>query len=255
MEIDVVFRWPDLLPEEAEGRVAVVIDVLRATSMIAALLAAGAREVWPVKEVDEARRLASELGGALLAGERGGLPPAGFDMGNSPREVDAKVQGRPVVLTTTNGTSAIQRAARAEALVTAAFVNAGAVVASLLATAPERVLIVCAGTEGAFSLDDALCAGGIVAGLASGAGEAPGCSGVRLTDSAVAARLLYESQQDKLAAAMRSCRHGRRLESLGMGGDIDWAARESVIDLVPVRAPGQGQSRLVAAQAGARLSA
>src|SRR5690606_41372827 len=92
MEIDVVFRWPDLLPEEAEGRVAVVIDVLRATSMIAALLAAGAREVWPVKEVDEARRLASELGGALLAGERGGLPPAGFDMGNSPRDVDAKVQ-------------------------------------------------------------------------------------------------------------------------------------------------------------------
>ncbi len=73
MEIDVVFRWPDLLPEEAEGRVAVVIDVLRATSMIAALLAAGAREVWPVKEVDEARRLASELGGAL-PGERGGLP-------------------------------------------------------------------------------------------------------------------------------------------------------------------------------------
>jgi len=247
MRVDVLFRWADLDPQEAEGRVVVVIDVLRATSMIAALLKAGAKEIWPVKEVEEARSLAAELGGALLAGERGGVPPDGFDMGNSPREVDPeRVQGMPVVLTTTNGTSAIERALRADALLTAALVNTGAVVESLLASDVQRLLIVCAGTQGAFSLDDALCAGGIVSGL---------CAAVQseLSDSAMAARFLYESQRDKLLGALRSCRHGKVLESLGMGGDIEWAAKVDSIDLVPVRAKDPRGCRIVAARRGERL--
>lgn len=247
MQIDVAFRWADIVPEDAKGRVAVVIDVLRATSMIAALLDRGAKEVWPVKEVEEAKRLAAELGGALLAGERGGLAPAGFDMGNSPREVDpARVQGASVVLTTTNGTSAIQQAAAADALVTAAFVNTGAVVKCLLDSGVERLLIVCAGTRGAFSLDDALCAGGIVSRLCAAASA-------DLSDSAAAARLLYESQKDKLLAALRSCRHGRVLESLGLGGDIEWAVRIDSIDVVPVRARDPRGCRIVAAASGERL--
>lgn len=241
MQVDVVFRWADLSPDEARGRVIVVIDVLRATSMIAALLDAGAKEVWPVRELNEAKQLAARLDGALLAGERGGVPPPGFDMGNSPREVDpGKVRGVPVVVSTTNGTAAIQRCAAAEALVTAAFANIDAVVKFLLARDIRRLLVVCAGTRGSFSLDDTLCAGGIVSRLwAAGVSE--------LSDSAIAARLLYESQRERLVPALRSCRHGQVLEGLGMGDDIEWAAVEGRIDVVPVRMGDPRGCRLVAA--------
>lgn len=249
MRIDVAFRALDVNNELTQGRVAVVIDVLRATTMIASLLNAGAREVWPVKEVDEARRLAAGLDGALLAGERDGLPPQGFDLGNSPRDIDpARVAGAPVVLTTTNGTLAIEKAAGAVALVTAAFVNAGAVVRGLLQSDVQELLIICAGTRGAFSLDDTLCAGLLIARLQESRG------GIELTDGALAARLLYESRRDDLWGALLECTHGKVLQSLGMTGDLEIALKIDSIDLVPVRKWKGHECVLQAAKAGARLT-
>ncbi|HLS91196.1 MAG TPA: 2-phosphosulfolactate phosphatase [Limnochordia bacterium] len=250
MKIDVAFRAADVTQELVRGRIAVVIDVLRATTMIASLLNAGAREVWPVKEVEEARSLAARLDGALLAGERGGLPPPGFDMGNSPRDIDpARVAGAPVVITTTNGTAAIERAAGADALVTAAFVNAGAVAQGLLQSGASQLIIICAGTRGAFSLDDALCAGHLITRLQEGR------AGVELTDSALAARLLYQGQREDLFSALLECAHGKVLQELGLKEDIELARRVDSIDLIPVRIWKDGRCVLQAAPPGKGLAA
>jgi len=86
---------------------AVVFDVLRATSSIITGLASGVEAIIPVRTVEEARKRKLEDPDLLLAGERGGLPPQGFDLGNSPEEFE-NLKGRRVVMTTTNGTAAIE---------------------------------------------------------------------------------------------------------------------------------------------------
>src|SRR5437588_13012226 len=124
-----------LLPELAPagglaGGVAVVVDVLRATTTIVHALAAGCTSVRPCATVEEARELAGQMraGRVLLGGERGGAPLPGFDLGNSPREYTAKLcHGSTLVLTTSNGTRALVRAAEAERTILAAFVNYSAV--------------------------------------------------------------------------------------------------------------------------------
>lgn len=251
MWIDVAWTGQEVDEQRVKGHVAVVIDVLRATTMIATLLDAGARDVWPVTEVEEARQLASSLGkgiekGTLLAGERGGLPPEGFDFGNSPREVSAeKVRDRSVVVTTTNGTLAINRSVAADAVVTAAFVNVGAVADWMLDRAPERLLVVCAGTVGRFSLDDALCAGALVDRLTDKfSNRAP----VELSDSALAARSLYQQSADNLLAAISNCKHGKNLIRLGLGADLAVAANVDALHVVPILEPSSGgRYRLLAA--------
>ena len=118
-------------PRELRGGVAVVIDVLRATSTIVHALAAGAQAIVPCCEVEEARRIAATFppGKALLGGERRGVMIPGFDLGNSPGDYTAEVVGgRKVVFTTTNGTGALLCAREARRVLTGALSNLGAVV-------------------------------------------------------------------------------------------------------------------------------
>src|SRR5262245_43581211 len=126
-----VYLLPELAPpERLRQGVAVVIDVLRATTSIIHALAAGCTVVLPCAEVDEARTLSGSMpaGRVLLAGERGGLPIAGFDLGNSPRRFTPRTcRGLSLVLTTTNGTRALLRCANAARTLVAAFVNYSAV--------------------------------------------------------------------------------------------------------------------------------
>ncbi len=101
-----------LTPEQLTQSVAVVIDVLRATTTIVYALAAGCCAVWPIEEVEEARRVAGQMraGRVLLGGERDGVPLQGFDLGNSPGEYTcARCKNSTLVLTTTNGTRALLR--------------------------------------------------------------------------------------------------------------------------------------------------
>src|SRR5262245_9964536 len=180
-----VHLLPELAPHGAlAGGVAVVIDVLRASTTIVHALAAGCRAVRPCLEVEEARQLAGgmRVGRVLLGGERGGAPLPGFDMGNSPREYTAPVcRGTTLVLTTTNGTRALLRAAEAARVLVAAFVNYSAVCEQLRQEA-RPLHIVCAGTAGSVSLEDTLLAGALVDFLCQ-VGEA------RLND---AARLAWD---------------------------------------------------------------
>src|SRR5262245_56943701 len=143
-------------PADVRGGVAVVIDLLRATSTIIHALAAGATSVLPCGEVDEPRRLAapSPAGLVLSGGHRPVLKIPGFDLGSSPGEYTRDVAGgKPLIFTTTSGTRALSRAKVARRVLIGALVNLGAVV-ELLAEETGPVHLVCAGTEGRITLED-----------------------------------------------------------------------------------------------------
>lgn len=245
MKVELYWTAAEVDPAAVRGHAALIIDVLRATTMMARLLECGAAAIYPVTHIEEALELAKGLGPeALLAGERGGLRPSGFHLGNSPREVEpGLVAGRQIVMTTTNGTRAAVRCREARSLAAAAFVNAAAAVEWAVSEAPERLYLVCAGTEDAFSLDDALCAGLLAARLAGRGAELA-------SDAALAACYLYRQAEGELGRVLRRARHAVRLERLKLGADIDFALQVDSIRAVPVRERGPGgRDRLVAAKA------
>jgi 2-phosphosulfolactate phosphatase len=210
------------------GGVAVVIDVLRAGTTIVHALAAGCVCVRPCAEVDEARALAGSLpaGKVLLGGERDGRPLADFDLGNSPRDyTPARCKNVTLVLTTTNGTGALIRAAEAERVLVAAFVNFSAVCAQL--RQDRRPLhIVCAGTQSAITMEDTLLAGALVDCLSED-------MEVRLNDSARLAWDCFENHGRMLHAALELSQGGAHLRALGYDEDIRAAAEIDKFALVP----------------------
>jgi 2-phosphosulfolactate phosphatase len=178
----------------------------------------------------------------VVGGERGGLPCEGFDLGNSPSEyTTATVSGRRVVLCTTNGTRAIAAAVAGGATETlvGGFANLKAVVVAA-AAAGRDVAVLCAGSEGAFSLEDAVCAGGIVGGLAYRRGDAD------RSDAAAAAETLFRVHRDGLLRMLGQAAHGRRLVELGLGDDLPVSAALNRRDLVPVVTEVAGRPALVA---------
>src|SRR5213078_5234567 len=155
MAVDVAFTPGAAVP----APVGVVVDVLRATSTIAQALASGYERVLCCAEIDEARALRAELPDSLLGGERKAVRIEGFDVGASPREF-LEPRADTLILSTTNGTRAIlETAERCEEVVLASMLNLEAVARAL---ADRDAVVVCAGFQGAFALDDAYCAGRIV---------------------------------------------------------------------------------------------
>ena len=134
MKIEAYFTGAAVDAGSLAGATAVVIDVIRATSTLLEALVNGARGVYPTESIEEAVQLAASLGreDTLLTGERKGLKVEGFDLGNSPREFRRDVvEGRQVVMTTTNGTRAFLAVAGARRVVSGAFSNLSAVVESV----------------------------------------------------------------------------------------------------------------------------
>jgi 2-phosphosulfolactate phosphatase len=222
----------------------VVLDVLRASSTIVTLLERGAHPLYVAGTVDAARALAEGLPDRpLLCGESDGLPPPGFDYGNSPTELGAlDLRGRGTVLATSNGTRALAALAAAPAVLIGCFLNATAVAASAAALARRQradVALVCAGDNSGtqFSLEDALAAGCIVDRLWPA--EAPATSTVALDDGARAAWHLYHSYAARAtpsgaaALAFAEAVHGRELEALGLGHDLAYCARVDASAVVP----------------------
>ena len=230
-----------LPPAAPAGGVAVVLDVLRASTTIATALAAGAAAVRPVATVADARSLAVRLGpAAILGGERGGQRIDGFDLGNSPAEYTAdRVAGRTVVITTTNGTAAMAACAAARELLVGGIVNRSAVaaVARRLAGAGGHVHLVCAGTDGLVSAEDVLAAGAIL----DAASRDPASADDELDPAALAARadfrrLVAAGPADVTAAlerAFAASPGGANLVPLGMAADVGRCARIDALDLVP----------------------
>jgi 2-phosphosulfolactate phosphatase len=224
-----VHLLPELAPpDRLKGGIAVVIDVLRATTTIVHALAAGCVSVRPCAEVEEARQLAGTFraGRVLLGGERDGKPLPGFDLGNSPGEYVCPVcRGNTLVLTTTNGTRALLKAVAAARVLIAAFVNYSAVCEQLRGEA-RPVHIVCAGTAGEVALEDTLLAGALIDFLCD-AGP------MRLNDSARLAWDCFENHGRVLAGALEVSAGGVHLHNLGYDEDIRAAAVVDQFALVP----------------------
>jgi 2-phosphosulfolactate phosphatase len=217
-----------LTPERLAQSVAVVIDVLRATTTIVYALAAGCGAVWPIEEVEDARRVAGQMraGRVLLGGERDGVPPEGFDLGNSPGEYTcARCKGTTLVLTTTNGTRALLRAAAASRTLVAGFVNFSAV-CEQLADEARPVDIVCAGYHDEAALEDALLAGALVEFLCEQ-------GAVSLNDAARLAWDCFENHGRVLDGALEISTGGAHLRGLGYDEDIRAAARVDQFAIVP----------------------
>lgn len=238
MMVDVCFTPDEVVPGELPGRIAVVVDVLRATSTIVESLANGARSVFPVASIEAAVRLAQNMGReeVLLCGERRGLPIDGFDLGNSPREFTReRVEGRSLIMTTTNGTPALLATASAQETLIASFLNLGAVVARL-AESDAPVTVIASGRERKFSLDDAVAAGAIVRGLIA-ARPIPDTD--VLPDTAQAAVLLAEARLGDLRSLFDGTASGRQLIEAGLGEDLDFCAQLDRHDVVPRFHDGQ----------------
>jgi 2-phosphosulfolactate phosphatase len=224
-----VHLLPSMIPAGSlRGGVAVVIDVLRATTVMIQALQSGCVAIAPCLEIDEAKDLAASLpaGRALLAGERLGLPIEGFDLGNSPGSFTPEVcEGKTVVITTTNGTRAIHASLDADRILVAAFVNLRATLRALRDD-PRPVHLVCAGTNGHVSLEDSLLAGAIAAGL---------YDGLRRTgnDEAVLASDAWRGTRGRpLIDVIRRGWGGRRVTEIGLEDDLEFAADVDRLDLV-----------------------
>ena len=212
MLVDVAFTPA----ERVSAAVAVVVDVLRATSTVAQALAAGYRRILCCAELEEARALKAELPDALVGGERKAVRIEGFDVGASPREF-LEPRAETLILTTTNGTRTILVAAEAcEEVLLGSLLNLDAVVRAVRERGRD-VVVVCAGFQGAFALDDAYCAGRIVQLL----------GGTR-TDSAIAADLAASAFPDALSGLT-----ARTYGPPGLEEDIRFCAQESILDVVP----------------------
>jgi len=219
---------PGTLPPDPEG-VCAVVDVIRATTTLVALAESGDPEVWIAGDVAAARQAASQLGPhTLLCGERGGLPPEGFDHGNSPREFqDSDLTGRRAVLSTTNGAYAIERWGESRRTYIAALRNAGAVANRLLEdpSAPT-ITIACAGRSGALALDDLYTAGVIVQRLLEASPD------LNLDESALTA-LHVTNAYPSADAALAASRSAQALKPVGLWDDVTYCAQVDASQAVP----------------------
>ena len=229
MQDVLVHRLPEeIAPAELAGSTVVVIDLLRASSTICQALSAGATEVVPFLEIEDALAAAErDRKNVVLGGERGGKRIDGFDLGNSPSEyTQPSVGGRRVFLTTTNGTRALDHARQARRVVVGSFLNLSAVVASI--RDEPRVDILCAGTNGRESREDILAAGAMVERLVT-----RDRSAWKLNDAAEAALAEWNKRGHDLAVELRSTPGGRNLLAIGMDHDLVDCACVDALAIVP----------------------
>jgi len=235
MQINIYFTPLGLTSADIAGKPVIVVDVLRATTTIVTALVHGAKAVIPAAASDEAARIAQNLerGGVLLAGERRFERIGGFDLGNSPGEmVPEVVAGKTLVMSTTNGTPAIQAADAGAPVLIGAAVNFSAVVARAQPLIGEHgeISILCAGREKGFALEDAYAAGRFAQALIP-----PGARRrVDLNDAAVAALELIKRYGDRWKRAVSASTAARDLSAKGYKDDVVAATDADRYDVVPV---------------------
>ena len=228
MKLHVLAKKEELDGQRLPGKVVIVLDVLFATTSIAAALAHGATEVIPALDGDAARALAAARppGSYVLAGEYGAETLPGFSHPTPLSLLGEPLSGRALVYSTTNGTVAIHKAAGASRVYAASLCNGAAVVEHVIARAEgETVLVVCSGSVDAFNLEDFYGAGHLVSHFTR---RRPGWE---LTDTALAAAILHDGS-DALACLSRS-RVGRMMRDRGLEREVEWAARKDHLAVVP----------------------
>ncbi|OPJ63022.1 2-phosphosulfolactate phosphatase family protein [Clostridium oryzae] len=226
MKVDIIITADDIKPDKVIGKVVIVIDMLRATSVITTAIKNGCKKVIPVLTINEALEIANrDRKDSLLGGERKAEKIEGFDFSNSPLEyAEAAVKNKTLVMTTTNGTRAIKGCAGAENIFIACLLNASAV-AKLLAKINRDVVIVNAGTNCNFSLDDFICSGYIITKLMEH-------QRVELTDIAFLAQHEYKQHED-IKSLVKYATHYGVIKRLGLEKDLEYCCTKDLTDVIP----------------------
>lgn len=229
MHIDVIANVGESRVIDLANRTVIVIDVLRATSTIVTALANGAIGVVPVETVGQAKQCSTSED--LLGGERYCKKITGFHAGNSPFEyIGEHIRGKRIVMTTTNGTRAIQKAVRADHILAGSFLNAHAC-AQAAVQLRKDVALLCAGTQDTYALEDGLCAGLLVHELMQASSHAP--SSITTNDLGSTLLSAYLFHENNLLQALTNSASGKRLIKLGFERDIAYCASINTVPLVP----------------------
>ncbi|OPA81328.1 2-phosphosulfolactate phosphatase [Paenibacillus selenitireducens] len=228
MHVDVIASVNEARSDDFIHKTAIVIDVLRATSTIITALSHGCKEVLPVETVQQARTC--QLPGDWLGGERFCKKIAGFHAGNSPYEyMDEVIRDKKVVLTTTNGTRAIQKSTKATHILAGAFINAS-VCAGIALSLRKDIVLLCAGAQDVFALEDGLCAGLFVEELIQQNDLAPP---LQVNDFGLAMHSAYLQHKDNLVHTLMNCAGGRKLSKIGFAEDVEYCAGMNTVPVVP----------------------
>ena len=235
MNIDFYSAFQEPTKQHLEGKNVVVIDVLRATSVIVTALAGGAESITPVESIEEAKATAAANapGSTLLAGERDGLPIPGFDLGNSPPLFTPEtVAGKEIILTTMHGTRALRLCETAGQTIIGSFLNAGAVVEHMRGGGDSWTLL-CSGMHGRFTLDDGLCAGLLLSRLAEH-------EQIRTRDLGSVMKSLYETHRGALETLLKQHCYGYQyLQAQGFHEDLGFCLEVDHYDNLPRFAGGR----------------
>ncbi len=232
MSLRVALTPDELGPEEVAGACVFVIDILRATTTMCAALHHGAEAIIPVAGIDQAREVAARFDGdrPLLAGERGADAIPGFDLGNSPGEmVPAVVAGRLMIMTTTNGTKAVQAVACAASVHALAAVNFSEAVvrAQSVWRAGGSLVVLCSGNVGRSSREDAYCAGRFGMAVAGSTDWVAGSEAARWSLD------LVEQSGDDWYTALMASTAGQKLSEHGYADDVIIAGRQDIHPVLP----------------------
>ena len=228
MNIDIIISADYIREDIINKKTVVVIDMLRATSVITTAVMNGCREVIPTLTVDEAFKIRDEIGreNCILGGERKAVKIEGFDLSNSPLEYsEDKVKGKTIILSTTNGTRTLTSCLSAKKIYAACVLNAAAI-AKRLVEENEDVVIVNSGTNGQFSMDDYICTGFILKEMMSLSSK------MYLSDIAKAAVKAYENAPDILSY-IKDARHYKVMLNLNLEKDIKYCVQKNLTKVVP----------------------
>lgn len=233
---DVFFSAQSFSDEMVRSKVTVIIDVLRASSTITTALANGAKGVIPVRSMGDASQIAAKIGSNnfLLCGEKDGIKIQDFDLGNSPFEyTEEVVKDKTIVLTTTNGTVAIQQALLASNIYIASFLNAECMLTHLKEKhADDEIVLICSGWKGRISIEDTLCAGYFIHALYGDVLNED------LTDGAKVALAAYTECKDNLSEALAKSNHAKRLRNIIDQDDIAYCSQFNIFEVLPTLKDG-----------------
>lgn len=211
------------------NKTTIVIDVLRATSTIVTALSNGAKEIIPVNAIEFAMKVSGDTfsGKTLLAGERNTKIIDGFSLGNSPLEYSTEiVNGKSIVLFTTNGSKAIVKAKYSSSLFISCFLNASSI-AKQISELPE-IVIMCSGNNGLFSYEDSVCAGDLIEELSQLNDD------LNLDDASKTCHFLFQKHRNQISKMLHETEHGKKLLIQDFEDDIEYCSQKNILDVIPV---------------------
>ncbi|MGL5647639.1 MAG: 2-phosphosulfolactate phosphatase family protein [Clostridium sp.] len=234
MKVDIIITPEHINEEYIKGKNIVVIDMLRATSVMTTAFKNGCKEVIPFLTVEEVFEEANKLGreNCILGGERNAKKIEGFDLSNSPLEYTKEVVlDKTILMTTTNGTKALNKVRDGKRVYIASVLN-GKKIAERLAKLNEDVIIVNAGTDGEFTMDDFICSGYIISEIKKITEK------IELTDISKTAKYIYEKNEN-IESFIMMAKHYGRMKELNLFKDIEYCIEKEDLNIIPIYKDGK----------------